>query len=91
MIEERCGTTELFVSQCGCPKHRGGLTVDEENAVIRRILLRNGWRIAVYPSICGRCRTPFEPGAAIRSPQRGESGWIAECCAGASVDLGSGR
>lgn len=82
MTDARCERTDLLVEQCGCARHRGGQTVEEQVAADRaEILTRPGWFPAKYAGYCGVCGTPFEAGAAIRSPEPGKLGWVAECCA----------
>lgn len=75
---ERCEKTELLVDACGCPKHRGGHTVDEQALAHRAELLGTGrWIPAKFPGTCVACRTGFGPGTAIQSDG---DGWRAECC-----------
>jgi hypothetical protein len=77
--EDRCENTELLVTACGCPLHRGGRTVAEQVAAERaELLLTPGWFAASFPGCCVRCGIPFRAGAAIR--REPGVGWRAECC-----------
>lgn len=75
---ERCETTELLADQCGCPKHRGGRTHQEEAAAdLARFYDRPGpWFAATRPGECSCCEVPFRAGKQIRAD--GEGGWA--CC-----------
>jgi hypothetical protein len=76
---ERCETTDLLVDQCGCPKHRGGQTIDEQAAAHRARLLGTGlWIPAQWPGTCRGCGNGFAAGAAIQLQI--PAGWRAECC-----------
>jgi hypothetical protein len=76
---ERCETTELLVDACGCPKHRGGQTVDEEAATLRtRLLAHSAWFAAQYAGRCEGCGTAFAVGDPIR--MQVPHGWVAGCC-----------
>lgn len=79
-VEERCELTELLINQCGCPRHRGGVDVDEQQLQLRAALLaKPGWFAARYAGSCDCCGERFVPGTAIRMDLR--RGWRAECCA----------
>jgi len=75
MTEERCGTTELLVSACGCPQHRGGRTPQEEADTDRQ---PGPWFVASYAGVCSNDSEGvhyFNPGEYVRADGRG--GW--EC------------
>lgn len=71
---ERCETTELLVTDCGCPKHRGGQTPDEEASADQR---PGPWITAKHPGTCSSNGCDIKPGDEIRAD--GAGGW--ECCA----------
>lgn len=69
--EERCDTTELLVTQCGCPKHRAPADAEPDHAV-------SHWFAAAYPGRCAACDEPIGPGDRIGST---DDGYICEDCA----------
>jgi hypothetical protein len=75
VTEARCKRTDLLVSACGCPAHRGGQTPEEEAE--RWYDSPGPWFEASFPGVCTNCEEPFDPGRRIRSD--GGHGW--ECCA----------
>lgn len=92
--EETCGTTELPVSMCACPKHRGGRTPEEEAAHKARAAARTPWRVpngmqvarqasrpfpARYGGQCADCGGWFEEGDMIRYDEDGDLVAL-DCC-----------
>ena len=76
MTEEECPLTELPVSQCACPKHRGGRTPEEEAIQQARTAARTAWR---GPSGKLVARTTSRPFASHFGGQCSECGaWFAE-------------
>lgn len=79
--DERCELTELLVEQCGCAKHRGGRTPQEEANAEALHDPSGRWIEARYPGRCAECGKPFQPGTRIRASRSDVPHWIAECCA----------
>lgn len=94
MAEERCETTELFVSMCGCPEHRGGHTPEEEAAQRRHTTAPVPWRApdgttakqsasrpfeARYDGHCAECGNFFEEGDMIQYDKDGDLVAM-DCC-----------
>lgn len=75
MTEEVCELWELPVSMCGCPRHRGGQTPEEEAAETYR---PSPWFAAQWPGECARCHLPFPEGHLVRY-DGGNDGAL-ECC-----------
>jgi hypothetical protein len=72
MTTDECGLTELPAEQCGCPRHRGGMTPTEQADV-----LRAEWAARVFlarmQGHCEACDEPIRPGQQI-SPFHGRRG-----------------
>lgn len=66
MVEKLCELWELPVSSCGCPRHRGGRTPEEEAELDRVIYGPGPWFFAEYRGECARGEHEFAPGTAVR-------------------------
>ena len=76
---ERCDLTDLLVDACGCPKHRGGRTPQEEADALADP--SGAWHPALYQGRCAECGEPFQVGTPIRARRSPTPHWIADCCA----------
>jgi len=74
----RCELTELPVEMCGCRRHRGGQTPEEE----ARSTGSGRWFTARFIGRCARGEHDVRPGARLRAVGDG-SGYECEPCAGA--------
>lgn len=65
-VDQLCELWELPVSSCGCPRHRGGRTPEEEAELDRVIYGPGSWFFAKYHGECARGEHEFAPGTAVR-------------------------